>query len=352
MNPEWERSTPPVVVIAAPRPFGLVYGGLEVQVESTALALEERGISVRRLGNFDRHAFAGSDLLHVFGCDYPVQQTVTLAAKRGFPVVISPVHYPIGLRRYVDAAMCRIPLTNPKLRRVSLRMADRLLPNSGSEAEVLKRVYGVDGSRFSVVPNGVDETDPQTDPFEFRRKHLPSLPPTEPFVLSVARIEPRKNTHALVSACDEVGVPLVLVGAYNPVTADYANRVKNAIAKSRAPILHIPHLRREPAELWGAYAAASAHALVSTMETPGLSSLEAGLYGCNLVVRDSPPVREYFDGIAWFVHREAHAELCNVIREALGAPRDAMSQASHIRSRYTWSAVAAETAGVYERVLS
>ena len=96
------------------------------------------------------------------------------------------------------------PRVLPSWRRELLQLADVVLPNSRAEARPARRLFGVARERIRVVPNGVLPSFGTASPEPFRERWGP-----DPFVLSVGRIEPRKNTLGLVQRDRQLGLPLV-----------------------------------------------------------------------------------------------------------------------------------------------
>ncbi|BBL93168.1 hypothetical protein TthHC11_07020 [Thermus thermophilus] len=212
---------------------------------------------------------------------------------------------------------------------------------------MLKELYGIPDNRFLIVPNAVDPNFIGDNPEGFRRKYLPELPPNEPFVLSVALIEPRKNTLRLVKAAAKLGVPLVLVGPI--VDHNYWRAIEEVSRERKSFLKHLGFLAHE--RLPDAYSAAHVHALVSFLETPGLASLEAGLNGANLVVGSSPPVLEYLGQHAWVANPHHLGSIARNLELALNAPRDAKAASKHIAQSYTWEVAATRTLEAYKQVL-
>ena len=125
------------------------------------------------------------------------------------------------------------------------------------------------------MPNGVLPSVGSASPeFFFRRCG------TFPFVLSVGRIEPRKNTLGLIQAAGRLELPLVIVGEAPPGFERYEVECRRA-ADDRA--IWLGRLEHDDPLLASAYAAARVFALPSWFETPGLAALEAALAGCSVV---------------------------------------------------------------------
>ncbi len=328
-----------------------VFGGLEVQLTSTAGALRNLGLAVRMFDPYDREALDRAALLHVFGSDYPVQQMVSLVATMGVPVVVSSVYFPTRVGQLVDRVSGSIPRTAAHFQRLVLRTAGLVLPNSVDEAELIARVHGVPRANLRVIPNGFGEARLGGDGERFRRKYLSQVPTSRPLVLCVARVESRKNTLVLLESARAMNAFLVLLGPPSRSERDFTERVAEECKRRPSDVLWVPGVPSDSTDLADAYAAAHVHVLPSEFETPGLSSLEAGANGCNLVVGRCHPVEEYFHGVATFVQPGSVRELRAGIERALALPRDSMQQASAIRQRFSWEAVARFTAAAYLEVM-
>ncbi len=198
-------------------------GGGENQLVQTGRHLEGMGIPVRLFSAWtDRLETAR--LLHLFGMSREGLELARVAKARGVPVVLSPIcwYEPLALaaletdlvRKLASLAAWGLRLVAPRIpswRRELLNLADLVLPNSLSEAAQLVRLFGVARERIRVVPNGVLATVASASPELFQERFG-----ADPFVLTVGRIEPRKNTLALVRAVRPLGLPLVVIGEAHP----------------------------------------------------------------------------------------------------------------------------------------
>ena len=95
---------------------------------------------------------------------------------------------------------------------------------------------------------------------------------------------------------------------------------------------------------------AKVHALVSWMETPGLSSLEAGAMGCNLVITEKGDTRDYFGDEAFYCDPESVESIRAAVVAARAAPAKPLLQ-QRIRTQYTWNKAAEMTFKGYELAL-
>ncbi|MBQ5939632.1 glycosyltransferase family 4 protein [Massilia sp. AB1] len=221
-------------------------------------------------------------------------------------------------------------------------LSDVFLPNSASEMGRVHSDFPQSRPKpFVVVPNAVDETV-----FDPAKVVVPeSMRRFEGCVLSAARIEGRKCQLELVRAVKDLDVDLVLIGKPAPNHTAYYDAIKREATDRVHFVGQVQH-----AELAQYYAAAKVHALVSWMETPGLSSLEAGAMGCNLVITEKGDTRDYFGDEAHYCDPESVASIRQALVDALAAPPQPRLQ-ERIRSEYTWHKAAEMTLKGYHLAL-
>jgi glycosyltransferase involved in cell wall biosynthesis len=119
--------------------------------------------------------------------------------------------------------------------------------------------------------------------------------------------------------------------------------------KEAGPNVHIlGHVEHD--SLPDIYKAAHVHCLVSWMETTGLSSLEAGVMGCNLVITDKGDTRDYFSDFAFYCQPDSISSIHNAIIKAYNAPVNQELQ-THIRKDFTWQKTAEKTLEGYRLAL-
>lgn len=357
-------------------------GGDTVHLENTKKELEKLGVEVvvslennPNLGDFD--------IVHIFNIDW-VRETYlqSLNAKRqGKKLVITPIHHRFSeieeFEKYSRFDFRR--LINPIFRtyesreylkniyrcffdprkikptliqlRVGLRkqqievckMADLLLPNTKLEEEEIKKEFKV-AIKSVVVPAGVSENFKGANPewflrnFEFVSRSL-----LGEFVLCVGRIEPRKNQLKIIGAVEGTGIPLILVGKFNPFHPEYVLRVEKKITRS-ANIFHIEEIPYR--SIASAFAACKVHVLASWFETTGLVNLEAGLAGANVVSTNRGYCSEYLKGMAFYVDPRSVFSIREGILKAFSHDRTTHLR-RHILKNYTWKKVGEKTLKAY-----
>lgn len=217
-----------------------------------------------------------------------------------------------------------------------LQGTDILLPNSEDEIEMLFKNFGI-VKDYIIVPNGVDLKYEKGRAEDFYKKYG-----IRNFILCVARIEERKNQLSVIRALKNTNFPLVFIGEPRE---PYFSICKREAVKNVYFLGHI-----EGNELRSAYAAAKVHVLASWYETPGLSSLEAALAGCNIVVSTKGSTKEYFKNYAEYCDPGNIVSIRDAILRALKKPyTDNLKK--FIKRHYVWDKAAKKTLEAYNRVI-
>jgi glycosyltransferase involved in cell wall biosynthesis len=222
--------------------------------------------------------------------------------------------------------------------------ADILLPNSEVEMECLRTDLEIE-KNYVVVPNAVDSRFRNGSHEEFTQNYHQHCLEKDKFVLCVSRIEDRKNILKLIQAVSNTDLTLVIIGGINPTQKKYYEKCRKASGRNVIFIGQMSHH-----ELISAYAAARVHVLPSWYETPGLSSLEAGLAGCNIVTTDRGSTMEYFKDYAEYCDPSSVISIRTALLKAYEKPKS-RQLSQHIFERYTWTAAAQQTLKAYKKIL-
>lgn len=247
------------------------------------------------------------DILHIFNLqNNKFALSMIKAAKNNEnspKIVLSPIIWNFGDAGYVNKMM-RVfhsislvrktkflaPLfdyydiiKNRNINQQILNNTDVILPNSYEEGEILKKKYKNKAKEYD-IPNCIDIhiSDSQF------KENIPKN-----CILQVGRIEPTKNQLSLLQALmNHQDIPLVFIGRQNERKQYYINKLKS-LAKKRGNTYFVEEVPQE--RLASFYKSAKVHVLPSFRESPGLVSLEALYYHCNIVVSDSQfcPINYY-----------------------------------------------------------
>ncbi len=294
---------PIVKVLFCIRPdYRTRFGGDSVQMLTAYQYLTERGVDVciidRSIKNFSEF-----DMIHLFNLTRITEtyQYFKLAQKSGRPVVLTPIYW--DLKKYYsyseNHAYLELWNANAPYRQEILYGCDMIYPSSMAEQSLIKQEAGTD-IPCTLVYNCINL------PLETTGEA--AAPAAYPFIFCAARICPRKNQYVLAKICRELDQPLILAGgAYN---RDYLEQC-----------LQFDHVRYlgflKGIMLIKMYQAAKLHVLCSFLETPGLSSMEAGACGTPIVSTQEGSAREYFGDLALYCNPYHEADIYNAVKKGL-----------------------------------
>ena len=378
-------------ILFIPREDGQqMFGGDVVQMNKTAEALRDLGVLVD-IGPVEQAKQANYDVVHLWtGLHFPHMlepQVAELASLRGTTLIaLSTIWAPHHLVRWMDAARRWLFRRRPDaaqlsidtdfgddLNAIALRTLDfqiegqpkvspfaphtfmaecrevlsgidLILPNSWMELRAIYEYLG-DFCAYAVVPNAVDARDfDGADPSE-----LPDELRGRPYALMSARFDTRKQQDFAMLAIKDLDIPMVFVGAHTDVEIFERTRV---LAQGRkAPVFSYPFMPH--AQLRNLYAGALVHLLPSIFESPGLSSLEAALLDCAVVVGNLGFESEYFQEGAYYCDPCSAFSIRNAVAQAwIDYPDEVLRRkilAKRIRRDFTWHAAAEATLRAYRR---
>lgn len=215
---------------------------------------------------------------------------------------------------------------------------DVFLPNSDSEMNRVKQEFKIKDCKYVSIPNAVDKSvfsEESSSGSNNKFEHYQDC------ILCAARIEGRKSTLNLVRAVKGTAYKLVLVGKESQNQKAYVAQVHEEAGDNVFFLGAIPH-----EDLRDLYKVAKVHALVSWMETPGLSSLEAGAMGCNVVVTKKGDTYDYFQDYAFYCEPDNVGSIKRAIDLAYDSKVN--PELKHkILSQYTWEKTAEATIEAY-----
>jgi len=358
-----ELSTPRILMQCRPNAFSQP-GGDTVVLERLSAELRSRGLTV----DIDQNASKNPrdyDLVHLFNFALR-DQTLALAKtcqQLNVPYVVTTLYedWPMffnqmqahcsALEKYVaggqNPATWSALLKEAKSAKPSPIWDNSLTANSAaaliatgdSEARALARDYP-SAKNIEICPLAPNFMNAGDGGDLFRRQTGLS-----DFVLCVGRFELRKNQLMLLKALEDSELTVVFAGggfSYQPVYAELCRKFRR---KGRTVFLD----RLEPEVLASAFQAARVHALAGWLELPGLVSLEAALFGTNVVVSDFGTARDYLGEDAFYCDPADPASIANAVNAGFYAPVKA-SLKSRV-GEFTWKRSASCLGGIYQRIL-
>ena len=344
-------------------------GGDTIQIEETANHLRKLKVSVDiKLSNDNSIQYHNYDLVHFFNIIRP-NDILGHIRRSNIPFVISTIfvdysEYEKKLRKgalgflgkflssdFIEylKVIARYLKNGERIGHYSylylghkrsikqvLRKASYLLPNSESEYKRLFNTYGIE-NKYSQIPNAIS-----IEKFSI----VEDISMIREGIICVGRIEGRKNQLNLIRAVNETDYKLTIIGNPSPNSINYYNQCKK---ESGNNVNFISHLTQE--ELNEYYSKAKVHILPSWFETTGLSSLEAGYLGCNIVVTDKGDVKEYFKEFATYCAPDDIGSIRKAIIRAYEKENNGDFK-EYVLKNYTWDITAKKTKEAYLDVLN
>lgn len=353
-----------IAMIARPNLYS-VPGGDTIQINETAKELIKLGVCVDIITN-NQIEYKKYNLLHFFNIIDP-EDIVGHVLKSKIPYVVSTIY--VDYREYDKLhrkdvlgfiskilprdtieylkTLAKFLFKNEKVNsrkffiyghkksiQYIIKHAACLLPNSQNEYNRLTKDYKIE-QNYAIIPNAVN-----THLFQEIKNTQRDI------VLCVGRIEGRKNQLNVIKALKNTKYKVVFIGADSPNQKKYVEACK---AEATDNITFIDFISQK--ELVSYYNRAKVHVLASWFETTGLSNLEAGLMGCNLVVANKGDVKDYFKELVFYCDPENVSSIKNAIDIAWNAPITNTLQ-QYILDNYTWDVAAKKTETTYKTILN
>lgn len=351
-------------------------GGDTTQILKTKEFLEKLGVEVDISLELEPD-LTGYDLVHVFNLMRPQELYLQVrnAKKYGKKVALSTIYGPyeeyekkarggilqvmnnqlsitqIEYLKVITRAVLNLEFDrgtaiyllngHKRLQRKITRMVDVFLPNSDSEMKRVICNFHLASCYYVVVPNAVD-----IKKFDYEETVIE--PHNERFkdcVLCVARVEGRKNQLNVVKAAKELPYKFVFIGKAGVNSAEYLHSCQQQKTSNCEFLGQIDH-----DQLAQFYKLCRVHVLASWMETPGLSSLEAGIMHSNIVVTKKGDTEDYFKDMAFYCEPDSVESIRQAIEHAYNTPF-IQSLAETIKQNYKWEDTARETLKGYQGVL-
>ncbi|MDE6048335.1 MAG: glycosyltransferase [Paramuribaculum sp.] len=353
-----------------------VPGGDTTQILKTKEYLEKLGIIVDISLDLNPD-LSEYDIVHVFNLMRPqdIYLQVKNAVKHNTPVALSTIYGPyeeyekkarggilqklnqfLGInqieylkvlaravinKEFSKGTLYYLLKGHRRLQKEIINHVDVFLPNSHSEMRRVESDFKIHNLNYVSVPNAVDISKFSHDDVKVDEKYEKY----RDCVLCVARIEGRKNQLNLVKAAQSLPYHFVFIGKPGANFKKYYQTCLNESSGNCTFLGQIPH-----EELPQFYKLCRVHVLPSWMETPGLSSLEAGVMNSNIVVTEKGDTRDYFDSNAWYCDPENIESIASAVKSAYEAPVN-FDLKENILQRYKWEDTAIATLEGYKSIL-
>ena len=269
------------------------------------------------------------DVFHQFSIQFGVETVVNNYKDLGYKIALSPIIWDIPNKN---------ELHYHHIYNLFLK-SDILLTNSELESRRLSEAFEININKFHKTRNSVadDYRTTQTNS-DFRKKFSIA----GEFVLSVANIDTRKNTHNLIKACAESGLQLISIGHIRDIPYFESFNDQYSNFKHVGSVSDVELLK-------SAYQQCQLFALPSLCETPGIAALEAASQGARIMITEEGAAPEYFKDMVTYVNPFELEDIVNGLNNALKLERDD-SLRQYIIDNYTWDKTALDIVSGYSKI--
>ncbi len=247
----------------------------------------------------------------------------------------------------------------------SVKRATHVLADSQATKDDLIELFGTPAEKITVLYSGVEPRfAPITDRAEIDRV-CAKYDLTQPFILSVGTLQPRKNYGRLIEAFAEVikhpstalrsaqdasqDYQLVIAGGKGWLYESIFEQVKQAGLEGR---VHFPGFV-DDADLPALYSAAEVFAYVSLYEGFGLPLLEALACGTPVIGSRASSLPEVIGEVGLQVDPRNVADIAQALREMMGQAevRERSRTLGIARARsFTWEKAAQQLLAIYDHL--
>ncbi|VEI18110.1 glycosyltransferase, MSMEG_0565 family [Serratia plymuthica] len=192
------------------------------------------------------------------------------------------------------------------------------------ERGIIRDDFNVEPKVTYLINNGVDLAE---------RPKLSENAIRDIDVLICGRIEPRKNSIALVNYFKSKELHVAFAGSMNPNAKSYCKTFVELVGESE----NIEYLGRiNPSYMPALYSRAKINLSASWFEVASLVDLEAYAYGCHVISSENGHTKNYLGEKALYIS-PLNIELLDIILpKCLMVESDKISQYEYIKSNFTW----------------
>lgn len=219
----------------------------------------------------------------------------------------------------------------------SAKRADILFTVSDYSRKAIERHFGIPAENIHITPNAVLPVDDSIECPDVKEKFG-----IDKYLLTVSRIEPRKNHLALLKAFVDLnlvaqGYKLMMVGVPDLNYKDFSTyyerlplNIKEAVIMKSASFPELVQLYRN----------ASLFVFPSFAEGFGIPPLEAIEYGCPVLCSNATAMSEFNLPEKWTFDPNNELEMKEKISILLNERPDFTEVCNRIRTEYSWNSIA------------
>lgn len=286
------------------------------------------------------------NIIHLFGYTHELASFAEIAKKFGIRVVWSTIatnSMPAWMWKSWGLLDKYIPTvtTYQNLQRL-FKVCDVILPGSNTELLYLHDAFGVSKDKMSVINYAVEKKLASLSADNFIQEYK-----IKDFVLMVGRISKRKGQLKVIKALENLDIQLVFIGYPAPYEPDYCDQFFKECEKKS----WVHYLGVIPDEiLYSAYKAAKVHVLPSINECPGITSLEAGMAGTEVVAVKDPAIYDYLADEAYYCKPNSVESIRKAILNAYKSTSNKNLQ-SRLINEFSWEVTGMKVLNIYQNLL-
>lgn len=292
------------------------------------------------------HKIEDYDILHLFKVSFEYWSEISYAKSLGKKVILSSI-IPLNnrLKIKLDLLLCKlfhVHTANYFTKRI-FETVDIVVTETIKEKRFIEDVFGISSSKISVIPNGISLDLERADPSLFREKYNV----VEDFVIQVGRIDRNKNLLSVIKALKNTGIHLVVVGGPASDEMAYFQECKK---ESDETVHFVGWIAHEDPLLASALKAAKVLVLPSHNEIFGNAVFEGAMAGCNIVLTEALPYKEWnFGDKAYPINPDSIDDIRCKLLKAFEDPVD-KTVAEDVYRYFSIDAVSKRHVELYEKV--
>jgi glycosyltransferase involved in cell wall biosynthesis len=311
-------------------PFAINLGGTTIHAQSVIEEIANQGYEIKPVDYMQMQI--DFDILLVCSYSYHNPDMFEKYREAGVKIVLIPIFDRTKSYNVFEIYKLLNRLPIPTLygqRKRILDAAGTIIVSCRAEKDDLIKCYNTKPNNVMINHLGINtkflELDQSTDSSWFESQYGKN----QYVVYSAAEINQRKNQMAVIKAIEGSNIKLILTGTHQVKVDGFWEKVQknpNIICIGEITLANLVSIYK------------SSHVSISTSstETAGLANLEAAYFGCNLVVSDIPPFREYCGEIADFLKPDL-SDIRTKIESSLQKHKN-YDLKNTIVSQYSWQA--------------
>ena len=279
------------------------------------------------------------DIYHQFSCHSTTAYLFDFFAAQNKPVIVSTVYNNSkSLKSWMANVLSDlgIPILSHKAVKSMLRRSTAIISLGNEETVDIKEYSGTQADIFN-VPNGVSQAV-----LEFNLSSIEK----QDYIVCIGTINKRKNTLALIHACEELNIPLIHIGPDSPTEKEYVKQCK----EESTSCTFKGFLDNDSSQFLSLVAQAKLMVLPSHNEVLPISVFEALILGTPVVSTQNSSLGTYLtesDGCK-LCNPKSMTDIKKSIQKMYGKPIST-EQINSFKNDYNWLTVAKRIEEIYYR---